>query len=70
MAGQIKAKLFPLKQPPKRKGTKPFKMIHMDLLEGPEIALNGHYRYLLVIINDYTRYSWVYGLKFKYIEKA
>jgi len=70
MAGQMKAKPFPLRQPPKRKGTKPFEMIHMDLLTGPEEALDGHYRYLLVIVDDYTRYSWVYGLKSKHIEKA
>ena len=70
MAGQMKAKPFPLRQPPKRKGIKPFEMIHMDLLEGPEAALDGHYKYLLVIIDDYTRYSWVYGLKSKHIEKA
>ena len=42
----------------------------MDLLTGPEEALDGHYKYLLVIIDDYTRYSWVYGLKSKHIEKA
>ena len=55
-------KTFPLRQPPKRKGTKPFEMIHIDLLTGPEEALDSHYKYLLVIIDDYTRYSWYMGL--------
>jgi hypothetical protein len=57
MAGQMKAKPFPLRQPPNRRGSKPFEMIHIDLLKGPEAALDGHYEYLLVIIDDYTRYS-------------
>jgi Reverse transcriptase (RNA-dependent DNA polymerase)/Integrase core domain len=70
MAGQMKAKPFPLRQPPLRKGTRPFEMVHMDLLEGPGPALDGHYEYVLVIIDDYTRYSWVYGLRSKHIEKA
>jgi len=68
MAGQMKAKPFPLRQPPKRKATKPFEMIYMDLLTGPEEALDGHFIYLLVIVNDYNRYSWVYGLRSKHIE--
>src|SRR6266516_6341213 len=63
-------KAISLRQPPLRKGTKPFEMIHMDLLQGPEAALDGHYKYLLVIIDDYTRYSWVYGLKSKEIDKV
>ena len=29
-------------------------MIHIDLLIGPENALDGYYKYLLVIVNDYT----------------
>ena len=72
MAGQMKAKPFPLKQPPNRKGTRPFEMIYMDLLEAPkgQPALDGHYHWLLVIIDDYTRYSWAYGLKSKHIDKV
>ena len=68
IVGQMKAKLFPLRQPPKRKATRLFKMIYMDLLTGPEEALDGHFIYFLVIVNDYTRYSWVYGLRSKHIE--
>src|SRR5439155_26686222 len=61
MAGQMKAKPFPLRQPPLRKGTRPFEMSHMDLLEGPGPALDGHYGYVLVIIDDYTRYHGYMG---------
>jgi hypothetical protein len=68
MTEQIKAKLFPLRQPPKRRATRPFEMIHMNLLSGPEEMLNSYYKYLLVIIDDYTRYLWVYGLRSKHIE--
>jgi hypothetical protein len=69
MMGQMKVKPFPLRQPTRRKATRPFEMIHMDLLTGPEDALDGHYKYLFVIIDDYTRYSWVYGLKDKKSEQ-
>jgi transposase InsO family protein len=40
----------------------------MDLLSGPEEALDGYFKYLLVIIDDYIRYLWIYGLRSKYIE--
>ena len=72
MAGQMKAKPFPLRQPPDRKGTRPFEMIYMDLLEAPKEhpALDGHYHWLLVIVDDYTRYSWAYGLKSKELHSA
>jgi hypothetical protein len=43
-------------------------MIYIDLLSGPEEALDGYFKYLLVIIDDYTRYLWVYGFRSKYIE--
>ena len=68
IASQMKAKPFPLRQPPKRKTTRPFKIIYMDLLTRPEDALNSYYKYLLVIVDDYTRYSWVYRLKSKHID--
>jgi hypothetical protein len=65
---QIKAKPFPLRQPTNQKGLRLFKMIHMDLLTRPESALDGHYKYLLVIVNNYTWYSWVYRLRSKDIK--
>ena len=68
IAGQMKAKPFPLRQPPKRKATRPFEIIYIDLLTRPEDVLDGHYKYLLVIVDDYTRYSWVYRLKSKHID--
>jgi hypothetical protein len=68
IAGQIKAKPFPLRQLPKRRAIRPFEMIYIDLLIGSESALDGHFKYLLVIADDYTRYSWVYELKEKHIK--
>ena len=68
MMGQMKAKPFPLRQPTNRRATRPFEMIYIDLLTGPESALDGRYKYLLVIVDDYIRYSWVYGLRDKDIE--
>jgi hypothetical protein len=68
IASQIKAKPFPLRQLPKQKATRPFEMIYMDLLTGPKDALDGYYKYLLVIVDDYTRYLWVYKLKSKHID--
>jgi hypothetical protein len=43
-------------------------MIYMDLLTRPKDALDGYYKYLLVIVDDYTRYLWVYRLKSKHID--
>jgi hypothetical protein len=42
-------------------------MIHLDLLTGPIPSLMEGYRYLLVIVDDYTRFAWVFGLKDKSI---
>jgi hypothetical protein len=56
MAGQIKAKPFPLRQPPKRRVIRLFEIIYIDLLTGPEEVLDGYFKYLLVIVNDYSRY--------------
>jgi hypothetical protein len=64
----MKAKSFPLRQPFKRRVIRLFKIIYIDLLSGPKEALDSHFKYLLVIIDNYTRYLWVYGLRSKYIE--
>ena len=44
----------------------------MDLLEALKEypALDGYYYWLLVIVDDYTRYLWVYGLKSKELHSA
>jgi hypothetical protein len=68
IASQMKAKPFPLRQPLKRKATKPFEIIYIDLLTRLKDALDSYYKYLLVIVDDYTRYSWVYRLKSKHID--
>ncbi len=40
-------------------------MFYMDLLEAPELALEGYFKRFFIIINDYTRYGWDYDLKTK-----
>ena len=54
--GQMKAKLFSLRQLIKQKATRPFEIIYIDLLIEPKSALDSYYKYLLVIINNYTCY--------------
>ena len=44
---------------------KPFQILHIDLLEVPELALKRHFKWLFIIINDHTRYRWDYDLKIK-----
>jgi len=43
----------------------PFALIHTDLM-GPvgQMSVSQH-KYIMVIIDDYTRYAWVYFLKKK-----
>jgi hypothetical protein len=67
--GQMKAKPFP-KQPTLVRSLRPFDLVHTDLLEGPERALGEQYKWLLIIIDDYTRFSWCYGLADKNIGVA
>jgi len=65
MAGQMKAKSFPKGQSTLVRSEKSFQMLHVDLLEAPEFALEGHFKWLFVIIDDHTRYGWDYGLRTK-----
>ena len=43
-------------------------MVHLDLMEMPVASLNDDFRYLLTITDDYSRYTWSYGLREKSIE--
>ena len=42
----------------------------MDLLEAPVSSLVDGFNYLLIIIDEYTRYLWTRGLKTKYIKNT
>ena len=67
MKGQLKKKAVNKKAPTLLRSIKPLEMIHLDLLTGPVPSLIEGYRYLLVIVDDYTRFAWVFGLKDKSI---
>jgi hypothetical protein len=41
-------------------------LLHMDLLGPPTHASLGGKKYCLVIVDDYSRYTWVYFFKHKY----
>ncbi|KAK9682189.1 hypothetical protein RND81_10G056600 [Saponaria officinalis] len=47
------------------KSLKPFELIHMDIWGPYGVPYKGHYRYFLTIVDDYSRATWVYLLKFK-----
>jgi len=40
-------------------------MLYIDLFEAPELILEGYFKWLFVIIDDYIWYGWDYGLKIK-----
>ncbi|KAI3760479.1 hypothetical protein L1987_50874 [Smallanthus sonchifolius] len=42
----------------------PFAMLHCDLWTSPILSHAG-YKYYMVLIDDFTQYTWVYPLKFK-----
>jgi len=44
----------------------PFELIHMDTVSSPDTSLYGN-KYFLTILDDYTRYAWVYFMKSKLI---
>src|SRR6266480_4022498 len=40
-------------------------LLHMDLFGPPSHASLGGNKYCLVIVDDYSRYTWVYFFKYK-----
>jgi len=58
-----KMKNLPYK-PSNSRAKKPFDLIHMDTVSSPDSSLYGN-KYFLTILDDHTRYSWVYFLKSK-----
>jgi hypothetical protein len=40
-------------------------LLHMDLFGPPTYASLGGKKYCLVIVDDYSRYTWVYFFEFK-----
>ena len=55
LKGKMKAK--PYKESLKR-ATKPFQLIHMDLMECP-IQSYHKYKYICVIVDDFSSYTWI-----------
>ena len=43
----------------------PLELLHMDLCGPSAIGSLSHKRYILVIVDDYTRYTWVFFLRLK-----
>ncbi|KAI3822382.1 hypothetical protein L1987_09971 [Smallanthus sonchifolius] len=43
----------------------PFAIMHCDLWTSPVLSLAG-YKYYMVLTDDFSNYTWVYPLKFKY----
>jgi hypothetical protein len=37
-------------------------VLHLDLLQGPCVALGTGFDYILVIVDDYSRMAWYIGL--------
>uniref|UniRef100_A0A2N9J9Y4 Integrase catalytic domain-containing protein n=1 Tax=Fagus sylvatica TaxID=28930 RepID=A0A2N9J9Y4_FAGSY len=47
-----------------RKSLLPLQLIHSDVWQSPVISLSG-FRYYVIFIDDYSRFSWLFPLKFK-----
>src|SRR3954462_14960254 len=47
------------------KSTKILELLHVDLFGPPSHASLGGKKYCLVIVDDYSRYSWIYFFKLK-----
>ncbi len=70
IAGKLKTLPHPRTQPTLRRSERPMEMLHLDLLQGPCAALGTGYKYVLVIVDDYTRMAWCIGLVEKDIRQA
>jgi hypothetical protein len=60
----MRAKSFP-EQPILVRSLRFFDLVHTDLLEGLMRALGEQYKWLMIIIDNYTRFAWCYGLATK-----
>ena len=45
--------------------SKPFKLLHIDLIGPAKVQSLGGKKYILVVVDDFTRYTWVVLLKDK-----
>jgi transposase InsO family protein len=59
-----KSKQLPFPSSP-RVSTAPLQLIHTDVWCSPVVSLSG-FRYYVIFIDDYSRYSWLYPLSLKY----
>ena len=48
---------------------RPLELLHMDLFGPPSFDSLGGRKYCLVIVDDYSRYTWVYFFKRKSVNK-
>ncbi|KAM1900185.1 hypothetical protein ACFX14_029161 [Malus domestica] len=46
------------------KSSFPLQLVHSDVWTSPTVSING-FKYYVVFIDDFSRYSWLYPLKFK-----
>lgn len=53
---------FPLS---KSHSSSPFELIHMDVWGPSPVLSHQGFRYYLLIVDDYTRYTWLYPLHYK-----
>ncbi|KAI3505855.1 hypothetical protein L1887_28162 [Cichorium endivia] len=45
--------------------TRPLELLHMDLYGPSTVASINHKKYILVIVDDYSRFTWVFFLRLK-----
>ena len=43
----------------------PFELVHADLWGPPPIIANNAFKFYIVLVDEYTKFTWVYLLKHK-----
>jgi len=60
-----KSHATPSRAPATNRATEPLARLHIDLWGRTDIQAHGGFQYFLGIIDDYSRYQWVFGLRTK-----
>lgn len=60
--GKLHQNVFPSST---TKSTKPFELVHADVWGPSPIVSSTGFRYYLLFVDDFTRYSWIYPFKFQ-----
>lgn len=61
---EAKSQVYPVAQHSTRESTAPLELVHMDVI-GPFPNSHAHNRYALIMVDEYSRFVWLYVLRKK-----